>query len=167
MGFKWQNLYVGWKTTLVTGARWPVSSNLSGGLGIQSVASRLFLVAPPSTTSFCTSDSLASRSMICQEILVLELLSLPLALALSLALTLSPSPPLSSNPPPLSPLALTPLSLLLALALAPPLSSPHPCPCPCPPPLSLLKQFEANLSLQSNDSCPFLLQQTIVLGDSP
>ena len=88
-------LYVGWNTTLVTVLRWPDSSYLyerdrggksvggsvqreevvvsggwshfSGGLGIQSVADRVFLVAPPSTTSFCTSASLASRSITYRE----------------------------------------------------------------------------------------------------
>ena len=39
------------------------NTNLSGGLGIQSVASLVFRVAPPSTTSFCISESFCSRSI--------------------------------------------------------------------------------------------------------
>lgn len=36
---------------------------LSGGRGIQSVASLVLRVAPPSTTSFCISDSFCSKSI--------------------------------------------------------------------------------------------------------
>ena len=74
----------GWNKTLVIGALWPDNSYLktnkkwnsqlkeqystisylSGGLGIQSVASRDLRVAPPpSATSFWTSDSFFSKSI--------------------------------------------------------------------------------------------------------
>jgi hypothetical protein len=55
-------LKMGWKTTRVTGARCPLSSNFSGGRGIHSAGERFSRVGAPDMNSFSASDSFASSS---------------------------------------------------------------------------------------------------------
>ncbi len=56
-------LNTGWKSTLVTGARWPDRENFSGGRGIHSDGVRFSRVGAPEMNSFSASDSLASSSL--------------------------------------------------------------------------------------------------------
>jgi len=53
---------IGWKMTLVTGARWPESSHFSGGLGIHSPGDLFSRVGAPELNSFSASFSLLSSS---------------------------------------------------------------------------------------------------------
>ena len=59
------NLKIGWKRTLVTGARWPLRQNFSGGLGIHSLGVLLSLVGAPDIYSFSASANFASSSLTC------------------------------------------------------------------------------------------------------
>ncbi len=55
-------LNIGWKRTLVTGARCPERENFSGGRGIHSVGVRFSRVGAPEMNSFSASASFASSS---------------------------------------------------------------------------------------------------------
>ena len=57
------HLNIGWKITLVTGARWPLRQNFSGGLGIHSLGVLLSRVGAPDIYSFSASANLASNSL--------------------------------------------------------------------------------------------------------
>ena len=57
------DLKIGWKRTLVTGARWPLKQNFSGGLGIHSLGVLLSREGAPDIYSFSASASLASNSL--------------------------------------------------------------------------------------------------------
>ena len=61
------NLKIGWKRTLVTGARCPLRQNFSGGLGIHSLGVLLSLVGAPDIYSFSASANFASSSLTCNS----------------------------------------------------------------------------------------------------
>lgn len=59
-------LKTGWKMTRVTGLRWPLREYFSGGRGIHSLGSRLWVTGPPRVISSLASFSLDSSSITCQ-----------------------------------------------------------------------------------------------------
>ena len=69
----WTNLKIGWKRTLVTGARWPLRQNFSGGLGIHSLGVLLSLVGAPDIYSFSASANFASSSLTCNPKVLIDI----------------------------------------------------------------------------------------------
>ena len=67
------NLKIGWKRTLVTGARWPLRQNFSGGLGIHSLGVLLSLVGAPDIYSFSASANFASSSLTCNPKVLIDI----------------------------------------------------------------------------------------------